>query len=103
MEKVMERDSIQDVILEKVSIIIDIMMSILGCSYSEAYEIIVNTKTYHFLQERDYGTLHDSPQANLSSIGEELRQINNDIGNVITDENIKKAMIAMRNANLKKL
>ena len=99
----MDTDYTKDVICAKVSIIIDTMISILGCSYSEAYEIIVNTKTYHFLQERDYGTLHDSPQANLSSIGEELRQKNNDIGNVITDENIKKAMIAMRNANLKKL
>lgn len=92
-------DTTESVILEKVAIIIDILMIILNCSYSEAYSIITKSKMYYSLQERDYGTLHDSPQANLSSIGVELRQKNNLLGNRITDENIKKAMLSMIERN----
>lgn len=92
----------EDLILEKLSIIIEIMMKILDCSYSEAYEIITKSETYYFLQQRDYSTLHDSPQANLSSIGEELRQKNIAIGYKLTDDGIRDAVWAMRQKNLKK-
>lgn len=98
MEKV--KKDIESSILEKVAIIIDIMICILGCSYSEAYEIVTKSKTFYYLQQKDYSTLHDSPQANLASIGEELRQNKNALGCKITPENIKKAMLSMREANL---
>lgn len=98
MEKMI--NNVENVILQKVSIIIDIMMNILNCTYSDAYEIVTNSKTYYFLQQSDYSTLHDSPQANLASIGEELRNQNIPLGNYITNDRIKKAMIDMRKANL---
>lgn len=103
MEKMITNIDTENVILEKVSIIIDIMMLILNCSYSDAYEVITKSKTYSFLQQKDYCTLHDSPQANLSSIGKELRENNIDIGFRITDDNIKLAMIKMREQNLNKV
>lgn len=95
----MEKE-IADVINEKAAIIIEIMIEILNCSYSDAYNIVVNTKVYQYMNQLDYSTLHDSPQANLSAIGEELRQNNNRLGNLITDDNIKKAMLSMREKNL---
>jgi hypothetical protein len=92
-----------DVVLEKVSIMIDILMQILNCSYSDAYNIIIKSRTYSFLIQKDYSTMHDSPQANLSSIGEELRIANNHLGKNITDENIKVAMLKLRQHNLSQI
>lgn len=89
-----------DIILEKMSIIIDIMMQITNCSYSDAYSVIIKSEMYHHLKQMDYSTLHDSPQANLSSIGKELREHNISLGLMLTDDNIKKAMLEMRNRNL---
>ena len=91
MEKI--NNTIESVILQKIAIIIDIMMNILNCSYSDAYEVIIKSKTFHYLQQKDYSTLYDSPQANLASIGEELRQSNNPLGYKITEDRIKKAML----------
>lgn len=97
MEKI--TNETDNIILERLSIIIDLMITILGCSYSDAYNIITKSKTYYYLKQKDYSTLHDSPQANLSSIGIELREQNIPIGQKITDENIKKAMISMIHLN----
>ena len=80
---------------EKIAIIIDILRFILGCSYSDAYNIVINSKMYYSLKQQDYGTLYDSPQANLSTIGVELREKNIDIGYKITDKAIKHAMLVM--------
>lgn len=103
MEKMNSNIDIDNVILEKIAIIIDIMMIILNCSYSDAYDIITKSKTYAFLRQRDYSTLHDSPQANLSLIGKELRENNIEIGYKITDDNIKLAMLKIREQNLNKV
>lgn len=92
----MEKIIMEDSLLQRIAIMIDIMITILECSYSEAYSVIIKTKTFNFLQQKDYATLHDSPQANLASIGEELRNANIPIGDKITNSNIKKAMILMR-------
>lgn len=99
MEKITNSIDTENVILEKLSIIIDIMMQILNCSYSDAYDVVTKSKTYLFLQQKDYSTLHDSPQANLSSIGKELRDNNIDIGFKLTDNNIRLAMLKMREIN----
>lgn len=103
MDKVITKidKEMEKVIDAKVAIMIEILMVILNCSYSDAYKIVRKSKTYRYLTSLDYATLHDSPQANLSSIGQELRSCNIDIGNVVTDENIKKAMLHLRDINLK--
>lgn len=92
----MEKIKLDDSLLERIAIIIEIVMVITNCSYSDAYELVTNTRTYKFLTIKDYSTIHDSPQANLSSMGNDLRRINNPIGNKITDENIKQAMRILR-------
>lgn len=84
---------------QRLDIIINIMMQITNCSYSDAYEIIINTSVFKQLEELDYSTLYDSPQANLSSIGKELREKDIELGYLITDANIKKAMFNMRSNN----
>lgn len=91
----------EKVIDAKVAIMIEILMIILNCSYSDAYNLVRGSKTYGYLLNLDYATLHDSPQANLSSIGEELRNCNINTGHIITDDNIKKAMIHLREINMK--
>ena len=101
MDKVNFTDK-DNVILEKISIIIDIMMQITKCSYSDAYSVIIKSEMFYHLKHMDYSTLHDSPQANLASIGAELRRNNNKLGLLLTDDNIKKAMKEMRNSNLKR-
>ena len=101
MEKADKMLEHENMLLEKIAIMIDIMMIILNCSYSDAYGLIVNSKTYNYLKQMDYSTIHDSPQANLSSIGKELRDAGVDTGYSITDNNIKLAMKKMRNDNLK--
>ena len=55
---------------------------------------------YYYLKQQDYGTLYDSPQANLSTIGAELREKNIDIGYKITDKAIKQAMLVMMQRNM---
>lgn len=94
-------DDLNNVILEKIAIMIDIMMVILNCSYSDAYSIIQYSKAYTDLKEYNYAQLHDSPQANLADIGEELRMQSNSIGNLLTYENIILAMKKLREINLK--
>ena len=97
----MGKISIDDSTFERISIMIDIMMVILKCSYSDAYSLIINSNTFQYLQQKDYGTLHDSPQANLASIGEELRIKKIEVGEHITDTNIARAMLIMRENYLK--
>lgn len=90
------KNEINDTILEKIAIMIDIMIEITNCSYSDAYEVIANSETFKHLHRLDYATSYDSPQANLASIGEELRSANNRLGGLITDDSIKEAMSRMR-------
>lgn len=102
----MEKEMIKNVTLEKVAIMIDIMIKILGCDYGDAFNIIIRSKTYRLLKKGNYSTLHDSPQANLSSIGQELRESGDakrqKLGNELTDQNIKKAMFLMVEENTNK-
>ena len=93
----MEKITIDNSTLQRISIMIDIMIIILRCSYSDTYSIIIKSKTFAYLQQKDYATLHDSPQANSASIGEELRNANNILGTKITNASIKEAMRIMRN------
>lgn len=95
------KNDLDGVVLEKIAIMIDIMITMFKCSYSDAYAIISKSEVYRLMKEYNYAILHDSPQANLSMIGEELRLNNNPIGKVITNENIKRAMMIMREKNLK--
>jgi hypothetical protein len=82
---------------DRLSIMMDVLTQILKCSQSEAHNIIINSETYKWLVDKDYSTLYDSPQANLSSIGQELREHNNSLGRLITDENITTAILKLRN------
>ena len=104
MEKVVVKidKEMETVIDAKVAIMIEILMVILNCNYSDADKIVRNSATYGYLLHLDYATLYDSPQANLSSIGQELRNHNVNIGSNITDANIKKAMLHLREINMKK-
>lgn len=91
----------KDTIYLRLSIMIELLMIILDCRYSEAYKIIVKSKTYKYLVEEDFATLYDSPQANLSDIGKELRENHNRLGMKITDQNIIKATTFLREQNKK--
>ena len=95
--------NIDDGMRARIAIIIKIIIQIIHCSYSEAREIILKSETFIRLKQGNYSTLYDSPQANLSSIGEELRRSNNRLGLLITDDNIRKAMLETREANLKRM
>lgn len=97
MEKVKETEL---VIQEKLSIMIELLMTITNCEYSDAYRVIAASKTYRYLKAYDYSALHDSPQANLCDIGKELRSQNHRLGQVITENNIKKAILKLREINL---
>ncbi len=97
----MEKIAMKEVILEKVAIMIELLITILNCGYSDAFAIITNSETYEYMKNGDYTTLHDSPQANLSEIGLALRKVNNPIGFQITDEKILQAMINLRQQNSK--
>lgn len=96
----MEKE-VKCVLDEKLSIMIELLMVILSCSYSDAYVIIVSSKVYSYMENLDYATLHDSPQANLSDIGKELRLSNSSLGNKITDISIKNAVLYLRSLNIK--
>lgn len=84
-------------LFERLEIIENIITEILNCTKSDAHSIVIASQMYKNLEQNDYTTLYDSPQANLSSLGQELRESNNYLGYSITDGNIRKAMIKMRN------
>lgn len=44
----MEKMIVEDSLLQRISIMIDIIITILECSYSEAYNIIIKTKTFTY-------------------------------------------------------
>ena len=90
--EIKQSDSLQ----ERISIMTELLKVILNCNERVDNNIISNTQTYKRLVERDYSTLYDSSQANLASIGEELRRNNNLLGGLITDENIRAAMKKIR-------
>lgn len=92
--------SLNETLQEKIAVMLDILVIILNCSYSDAYDIISSSDVYRLLKENNYPTVYDSPQANLSMIGHELRLKNNPVGNIITDTNIKRAMQIMRRRNI---
>lgn len=83
-------------LFERLEIIEDILAEILNCTKSDAYSIMMASQIYKNLEQNDYSTIYDSPQANLSSLGQELRESNNPLGYSITDDNIRAAMIKMR-------
>lgn len=92
--------SLKETLQEKLAIMLDILVTVLNCSYSDAFEIISSSDVYRLLKENNYPTVYDSPQANISMIGQELRLKNNPVGNIITDANIKRAMQIMRRRNI---
>ena len=92
--------SLNETLQEKIAVMLDILVTLLSCSYSDAFEIISSSNVYKLLKENNYPTVYDSPQANLSMIGQELRLKNNPVGNIITDANIKRAMQIMRRRNI---
>ncbi|WP_026523462.1 MULTISPECIES: hypothetical protein [unclassified Butyrivibrio] len=96
MGKFTEREN---AIMEKLSIMIDIMMAITDYSYSDCYDIITNTRTYQLMVDGDVSALHDSPQASLVEVGKDIRESGNAIGNSITSENIKKYISEVRSLN----
>lgn len=86
--------------VERLSIIIELLTIIWNCKYSDAFMIIENTKVYNNILAGDYGTTYESPQSNVSRIGEELRLSGNKLGYAVTDENIRLAVLSIRNRNL---
>lgn len=90
------------VIREKLAIMIEIATNIVDISYSDICAAIKESSTYKELENDNFCVMYDSPQANLSAIGEELRERGHWLGNIITDDNIIKAMINMREQNLKR-
>ena len=86
-------------LFERLDIIEDILTEILSCTKSDAHSIVIASQMYKNLEQNDYSTLYDSPQANLSSLGQELRESNNPFGYSITDDNIRSVMIKMRGNN----
>ena len=87
---IMQTKDRKEAILEKVSIMIDIMMDLLDKPYSDCYALIINSQTYKLLTMGDVGALHDSPQANLIDIGEELKNRGLIESNQLTEFAIKE-------------
>lgn len=88
-----------DSLFERLDIIEDILTKILSCTKSDAHNIIIASQMHKNLEQNDYSTLYDSPQANLASLGQELKESNNPLGYSITDDSIRAAMIKMRSNN----
>lgn len=88
-----------DSLFERLDIIEDILTKILSCTKSDAHNIITASQMHKNLEQNDYSTLYDSPQANLASLGQELKESNNPLGYSITDDSIRAAMIKMRSNN----
>lgn len=86
-------------LFERLEIVENMITEILNCTKSDAHNIIIASQMHKNLEQNDYSTLYDSPQANLSSLGQELRESNNPLGYNITDDNIRAAMVKMRNNN----
>ena len=86
--------------VERLSIMIELLMTIWNCKYSDAYMVIENTRVYNNILSGDYGTTYESPQSNVSRIGDELRHSGNRLGNSVTDDNIRLAVMSIRNKNI---
>lgn len=86
---------------EKLSIMIDIMIGITNLSYYECYKTLEDTYVVKQLHDNNFPIMHDSPQANLSEIGKELRSKGLEIGEKITDDNIISYTWQTRQRNLK--
>lgn len=86
--------------VERLSIMIELLTVIWNCKYSDAFIVIENTKVYNNIAG-DYGTTYESPQSNVSRIGEELRLSGNKLGYAVTDENIRSAVLSIRKMNLR--
>lgn len=89
--------------IERLFIMIELLTVIWNCKYSDAFIVIENTKVYNNnnILAGDYGTTYESPQSNVSRIGEELRLSRNKLGYAVTDENIRLAVLSIRNRNMK--
>lgn len=84
-------------LFKRLEIIENILTEILNCTKSDVHSIVIASQMYKNLEQNDYSTLYDSPQANLSSLGQESKESNNPLGYSITDDSIRVAMIKMRN------
>ena len=58
-------------ILEKISIMIDMLMGMFGITYTLGYSLIRRSNLFRLLISGDYSTLYDSPQASLIELGKE--------------------------------
>jgi len=78
--------------MDRVSLITKILMIIIDCSYNEANNVVKQTDTYYKIRHGDERTLSKSLQANVKKIGQELRVKGFEIGRLLSDENINRAM-----------
>ena len=95
MEKMTHRS------FDKIGRIIEIMMPLLNCDYSQAHKILKTTRTYRAIYEGDGATLYQSAACCVEDIGRELCAINSPYATYFTNERINFALDQVRDYNIK--
>lgn len=93
MEKITQRA------LSKSVDIIEILMEVLGCSYTQAYNIVRSTSMFRAFNEGDRAALYQSAPCCVEDIGRELASTNNSLALFFSQENINKAIDTIRIRN----
>lgn len=85
----------EEVLDEKLEIMIDIISTILDFEREVSLSMIKSTEIYASLVQEDFRTSYGSPQENVEDIGRELVSKGHKIGQFLTADNIRKAMLCM--------
>lgn len=87
--------------LSKYVDIIEILMEVLGCSYTQAYNIVKDTSTFRVLNEEDGATLYQSAPCCVEDIRKKLALKDAKYKSEFTQESINNTIdrIKERNSN----
>lgn len=88
-------------VVSKVSSIIEILMKMLNCSYTDAFKIVAESSVFKAFIEGDNATLYQSAPCCIEDIGRELRTKGIPCAMLFSSENITKAILAVREENNK--
>lgn len=85
--------------LNKLQNIIEIIMVLLNCNYTFAFNLVKDTDLYQALVERDYATMYQSAPCCVEDIGRELLQKGNPYAVYFNNNRINNAISHIRNEN----
>lgn len=86
----------------KLSCILEIIIEMFNCSFSEAYSLIHNTLTFKAIISGDKATLYQSASCCVEDIGKELRDNQIKAGYLFTKEHINNSIMQVRKNNTTK-